>query len=357
MPHIWCIAAAALAAAGPPPADRGARPPRLAPPVVEGKWVRPAAGDAAQPVWGVKDGIRVGLWPTPGPRGLLRIYAPYLGHPPLRMVNFVAVEPIVWEARGLSELEPSALDKVLGKAMWSGDAMNREPRPRKPWEPARGTIVRVDGVEALTFFVFVEPFLNGARPIVQVTLREDRPREVGFRVFAAKGSAKMRACVLTATMGNYARLRHLWLKGEVVEATKLWPAPRLNVHGFVRHRQWGLGRMLVAAGQAVAAATPNEATPADATYAESVRPFWRYRGKVATQYWRAPAQRGLVVRINGRTTYWASQAPIPGGISYENFEMEAPFAEGQALTFGVTPDPPETLGFDKAWRGRLTDGR
>ena len=355
--HWMLRIAVVLLAAGACGWGAPAVPRDLAPPVTEGQWVRPAVGDASQPVWGIKGGIRVGLWPTPGPRGLIRIYAPYLGHPPLRMINFIAIEPVVGRARGLSELEPSALDGVRGKAMWTGDAMDREPRPRKPWEPARGTIVQVDGVGALTFFVFVEPFRNGARPTVQVTLREHRPHEVEFRVFAAKGSAAMKNCVLTATMGNYARLRHLWLKSEVVESTKLWPKPQLNRHGFTAHREWGLDRMYVSGGLAKVAATPNERSPADAAYAENVPPFWRYRGETAPQYWLAPAHKGLVVRVNGRTTYWASQAPIPGGIAYENFELVAPFADGQSFTFGVLAGLAEALGFDWGCRRNVTDGR
>ena len=61
--------------------------------------------------------------------------------------------------------------------------------------------------------------------------------------------------------------------------------------------------------------------------------------------------------MNGRTVYWASRAPIPGGIAYENFEMAAPFAAGQEFRFGVTPEPPEALGFEKAWRTHVTDGQ
>ncbi len=29
-------------------------------------------------VWGHVDGLRIGLWPMAGPRGLLRIYEPHL---------------------------------------------------------------------------------------------------------------------------------------------------------------------------------------------------------------------------------------------------------------------------------------
>src|SRR5262245_27497923 len=98
------------------------RPERRATPVEDGPFLRPGAGEAAEPVWGVKGGIAVGLWPTPGPRGLIRVYAPYLGQPRPRMINFIAVEPIVDQARGLSELERSGLDRVAGKAMWTSDS-------------------------------------------------------------------------------------------------------------------------------------------------------------------------------------------------------------------------------------------
>jgi len=70
-----------------------------------------------------------------------------------------------------------------------------------------------------------------------------------------------------------------------------------------------------------------------------------------------PPWPGVVVRVNGRTTYWGKGGTIPGGTAYENFELEAPFAEGQEFRFGVTPDEPSTLGFDPAWGKNLTDGK
>jgi hypothetical protein len=167
----------------------------------------------------------------------------------------------------------------------------------------------------------------------------------------------MRSCVLTATMGNYARLRRLWLKGEVVDSRKVWEEFRPDRWGFGPARQWPAGRLLAVAGETVVAATPDEADPAAATYARDVSPGWRYQGKPATQYWRAPTQEGLVVRVNGRKTFWASQAQIPGGISYENFELEAPFREGQEFRFGVVPDGPEKLGFQAGWGKKVTGGR
>jgi hypothetical protein len=47
----------------------------LAPAIVEGRWLRPAAKAHATPRWGHAEGLQVGIAPLPGPRGLLRIYA------------------------------------------------------------------------------------------------------------------------------------------------------------------------------------------------------------------------------------------------------------------------------------------
>jgi hypothetical protein len=323
------------------------RPPpkRLAPPVAEGPFLRPAAGAAAEPSWGIKGGIAVGLWPTRGPRGLIRVYAPYLGRDRLAPLNFIAVEPVARGSRGLSELERSSLDRVEGKAMWTGDIRDDDPRPRPPWQPARGVVTTTRGVRTLAFFVFVEPFENGARPVVEVRLREDRPYEVGFRVFAARGGAVMNWCVLTATMGNYARLRRLWLRDRVEEAGVVYKPFRATFMGFADHRQWGADRLRVVDGEALVAATTNEAEPTRAAYGKDVPPWWHYQGAKATQYWRTRFRDDLVVRVNGRAIYWGTSAAIPGGVAYENFELEAPFTPGQKFRFGVTPDTPERLGF------------
>jgi hypothetical protein len=155
----------------------------------------------------------------------------------------------------------------------------------------------------------------------------------------------MRSCILTATMGNYARLRRLYLKDRVEESRRVYGPFRPVFLGFAAHRQWGSSEMLVRNGQAVVAATPDEPDPASAHYARDVAPGWHYLGVRATQYWHAPARPDLVVRVNGRQTYWASGAAIPGGVAYENFELEAPFETGQEFCFGITPGTPATLGF------------
>jgi hypothetical protein len=333
--------------------DEGA-PPVLARPVEKGGWIVPAQGAASEPVWGVKGGIAVGLWPTNGPRGLLRVYAPYLGQPPGRMVNFIAIEPIVGGRRGYSELERSAQDGRAGKVIWTGDDFESDPKPRPPWNPAKGRIRGSGAAETLSFYLFIERFENGAQTVVNVALRQDRPHEVLLTTYAADGSAPMSACVLTATMGNYGRLRDLWLADEVVRSTRLYANERLDPHGFLPPRQWTKERMLVADSALIVAATSDEADPAGRQDPGIRRP-WRYVGKPATHYWKTRRdEAGCVVRVNGRRSYWPDRTGevglIPGGVSYENFELEAPFRSGQEFRFGVTPEAPESLGFSSKLR-------
>jgi hypothetical protein len=147
-------------------------------------------------------------------------------------------------------------------------------------------------------------------------------------------------------MGNYGRLRRLWLRDEVIAAEGLWQKPVLDKLGFLPWKSWGRARLFQTGGQVIAAATSDEVDPAAARYDASVPPHWRYEGKPATHYWRGPDSPGVVVRVNGRTHYWGNGGPIPGGIAYENFELEAPFPEGQEFWFGITEEKPAALGID-----------
>ncbi|MGB7158457.1 MAG: hypothetical protein WBD40_10360 [Tepidisphaeraceae bacterium] len=313
--------------------------PALAPAVIEGRWLRPADGAApAEPVWGHADGLRIGLSPLRGPRGLLRVYAPYLKHPPQRVINFIAIEPIRagQSNRGLSELEHSKLDGVRGKRFWSADQPD-DATPRIPTQPARGVIERVDGVETLRVYVLAERFDSGAQVYVRLTFRAGRPHEVAVATFSQEGSAPLASCVVTATMGNYARVRRLHLAERTVVSKDLWPDYRSD--GFTPHARFELKELMrTPEGHAIASVTPDEPNPSEASYAWTTRKNWHYAGDVATQFWRceSPDER-LAVLVNGRFTYWSSRSPIPGGVSFENFEMVAPFRQGGEFVFGVEP--------------------
>ncbi|MCH8240343.1 MAG: hypothetical protein IIB62_09905, partial [Proteobacteria bacterium] len=70
--------------------------------------------------------------------------------------------------------------------------------------------------------------------------------------------------------------------------------------------------------------------------------WWSYDSRKLTQYWRVPLEHvrpDLRVRVNGRRVYWAGELEIPGGVSFENFEIretgEAPYWLEWNFTFKV----------------------
>ena len=309
-----------------------------------------AAGDAPRETSartiGLKDGLKVSLWPTPGPRGLISVMAPKVFPGSERpRVNFIAIEPVVNGRRGYSELEKGS-DGKPGKRMWFSDCLMSGRSGKQ--DLANGIPGRVKSgastAETLSIVVNVEPFENGAHPQVQVLFRADRPDEVGFRVYAAPDSAPMDSCVLTATMGNYARARLLYLKDEIVDSRTVWPS--FNGDGFTEPEDYPLTRLHKAPdGTVTAFITPSEKSLKDVAMP---RGGWPFDGEVPTQYWRkypGKAADALRVRVNGRRQYWKSQVDIPGGIAFENFEFIEPFRQGAESWFGVSLRTPRELGW------------
>ena len=310
-------------------------------------WVR-AGMTTNRPIWGVPGGLLWGL-PSPadqsdGPRGLIRLRYPVLPDGGYDLLNFIAVEPIVQGRKDYSELEPSKLDGVQGKRIWAIDA---DSAPGVLGSLSPGQVTRLEGgAESLCVRVGVERFENGAH--VELTLRQrgDRPDELELTLHAKPDSAPIDYCILTATMGNKARVRRLWLKDEMASSLALYPDYRDP--DFAPHRLFPLDRLLkTPAGEVLAAVTTDEPDPA----AADPRPapaHWRYNGFSVTQYWRKPSgawRADLHVAVNARYTYWLSRQPIPGGVAFENFEMRERFHEGQRFVFGITRRTPTELGF------------
>ena len=304
----------------------------------DGRWLRPApTAGPREPRWGHPDGIQLGLHPLSGPRGLLRLYTPYLGQPRDRLLNFIAVEPVPagGTERGFSELERSRLDDAPGLRIWSTDDPD-DTRPQDPRQPSRGVVAVEDGVETLTVELLAEPFANGADVRVRAVFRADHPHEISLAAFRQRGSAELEACILTATMGNWARLRTLRLGTEQVTAGALWPE-YTDVH-FAEHARFGVNRLARDGDAVTVSAVPDETEPHLAEHAPDTKEHWRYVGVPAVQTWRADdPDPALVAQVNGRYTYWMSAAPIPGGIAFENFEIVEPFRQGRVLTYSAEP--------------------
>lgn len=295
---------------------------------------------ADRPVWGHREGLRIGLAPAPGPQGLLRIYAPYLGQEYPRMVNFLSVEPAVKgePGRGQSELEASR--ERPGERGLTFHPSNRLQQLQPPDGLPSGMFDADAGT--LRLFVHPEPFRNGAKPILELVFHRDQPHEVEIVTHAAAGSAAMESCVISATMGNYGLLRRLHLaEGRIERASQLWSDEPLDHLGFLPWRTWPAEQLQrTPEGGYRVCLTSDFDQPSQAAYDPGVPAHWRYRGDGAAHCWRAEAGTDPSVAVNGRLQYWQTDAPIPGGACFENFELRLPFRDGNRLWFSVEPTVP-----------------
>lgn len=315
---------------------------QLIPPDTTGRWIQPAPEKNAMPLWGHANGIVVGLAPLPGPRGLIRVYTPYLNYHLPNVMNFIAFEPMPKgsEQRGYSELEMSNLDEgKRGKRFWSSDDSTATLALDEAY-PARGVVGIKDGEETLTLYVFSEPFENGAKVYARLRFFESRPYEFEITTNTYDDSVDLDYFITTATMGNKARLRTLFLKEGQTSSHELWPDYK-DIH-FTSHAVFPLTHMIRDKnGHIYFVAAPDEKDYSKTEYASGTGSHWKYTGKHAVQYWikKNPHEK-LNGLVNGRYTYWASESPIPGGISFENFELKTPFKNGDRFIFGIAPLTP-----------------
>ncbi|MGC9158780.1 MAG: hypothetical protein ACP5FH_07280 [Terracidiphilus sp.] len=315
-------------------------------------WVRPTKpGDPL--IWGRRDGIVFGLFSPGGirgPRGLIRIglyTAPNATSPEL--LNFVAVEPVVqgagarFDRMAFSELEMSELDPgQRGKRMGvDKKTTEQDGTPAGMLETLHaGKAV----VERLTVRVDVERFTaNGAHVYVIASIDSDHPSELRLRTYAESDSPPIDELTLTATMGNYERLRLLWLNDSAIDSRKLFGFYAGDA--FVENVDYPLGEMLRSGeGDAIVFCTSSETDPGKTPGNDTAH--WVYTLPKLTQYWRVPGrdvEPNLRVRVNARRVYWASKAPVLGGIAFENFEVRERFIPGQSFIFGITRDEPWTF--------------
>ena len=188
-------------------------------------WIRPEKpGDPL--IWGRRDGIVFGL-PSAGgmkgPRGLIRVgmIEPPDGEP--KVLNYIAIEPVVegpgsrFSRMAFSELEPSALDPgQRGKRLWVDPDTNSS-------GDLRTVHAGYARIERLSVKIDVERFTaNEAHVFLIASVDSDHPRELRLSVFSEKDGPPLEELTVTATMGNYERLRLLWLKDQVEDSRKLF---------------------------------------------------------------------------------------------------------------------------------------
>ncbi|MGV8879769.1 MAG: hypothetical protein ACOH2A_12135 [Sphingobacteriaceae bacterium] len=339
-------------------------------------WIRPENAKAAA-VWGIRGGIVFSLWPygieSPGdqqgggPRGLIRVGYESGGH--VYLINYIAIEPVVDNKIEFSEISPSKVDDQWGKLLWAGKTAG-DAGGFYPAAITRGMIIHpnseMPNVEELIVFIYMEQFLNGAHPYLKITIKSDLPEEIGLEIFNQKGSAVMQRCALTATMGNYSRLRLLYLKNKVVDARDLYKG--FDGIGFVEKQGYPSSELMKDKNNNFLIIAASDETlsdvkswPEEAGY--SSISGWRYRPPFKlTQYWRKESAQydpSLQVRVNGRAKYWSGGSEdknrylnIPGGPAFENFELRENYYAGQKFYFGITKRSPQELTLNGSTKSR-----
>lgn len=329
------------------------------PAAVKTSWIRPE-NEKSPPVWGIRNGIVVGLWPASvegtvpnsdgGPRGLIRIG--YEQNGVVYLINFIAIEPVVDGDMEFSEVSPSTVDGKWGKFLWAADSVNDA--HFTSYANTKGVITHPDAshpnAEELSIYVFMEKFIDGANPYLKLSIRSDKPGELGIQVFNHPKSAAMERCALTATMGNYSRLRLLYLKDKIVDSRQLFAG--YNDIEFDEKKPYPVSQMLrTKSGDPIIVTEPNEDFASLSSWPQQpaylARWSWRYRPYYKlTQYWRVDSanyDKSLQVRVNGRAKYWTGGSDdktkyidIPGGPAFENFELRENYYSGQKFYFGLT---------------------
>ena len=314
------------------------------------KWIIPDLTKGELPRFGLRDGLQFGFHPGSinggdgGPRGLIRVWTPTMPGGEYNLSNFIAVEPTAKgnPEKGLSELEASQ-----GAGDWKpGKLMTVDPNSIKIKEIA-------PGVEELSMTCDVERFHNGSHVSLEISERSDRPDEVKFKINATPDSAPIDNCILTATWGNLTRSREVWLNDGIVNSLEIPSYRNYKGYDFAPDQYYGFDRLQkMPDGSVAAAMASNE------THPETIHPVfgsgaWYWGARPVTQYWKADPDPATHLRVNGRFKYWNSKwaqadgVEVTGGTTFENFEMRAPFHQGQQYTFGVSTKTPEQLGFGR----------
>ena len=314
---------------------------------VQGPFVYPGNGIAKDmPIWGMRDGLRISIVKTRGPQGLIRLHAPYLSIPDTRVINFISIEPSVRgpegggaEERGQSEMEPSRFRK--GEQGLSFFASNTKKSYKSEGLPPTGVLSK-DG-QRLHIFIHTEPLKNGARPVVEIIFHKQFPKTIELRTYAAAKSKQMEFCTLSATMGNLTILRRLRVEVGVAHAEKMWASEEPDPMRFYTWRHWTYDQcMKLPDGRPYAYAFSNFTDAAKIPYGPKLRgKYWHYTGTMTGQFWCGEADPETTIGVNARDRYWKSLQPIPGGPSFENYEMRAPYKSGRRFWFGIIEASPQ----------------
>lgn len=283
----------------------------------------------------------------PGPRGLIRVGIYQSGEKRPQLVNFIAIEPVMagpgsrFDRMAFSELKLSKMDAgQRGKRLTVRQTSDAKDTYRG--ELKELSLRRSGTIEQLCVPIDVERFLaNNAHVSVKACMFSNHSEKLQLCVEGYPDSPPIEELTLTAIMGNFEKLRVLWLKDRLIKSLELYVD--YGGDNFVERETYPVDEMLrLEGGQVIVLATSDDAHPSE-IFSTTAAQHWRYPLPRLIQYWKvntSDIEPDLRVRVNGRRVYWASHDPIPEGAAFENFEVRQRCKAGQTFVFGLTPKEP-----------------
>jgi len=297
-------------------------------PNLHGDWIYPATANDNS-VWGIKKGIAFGVQRNGTPPQIDEApggtWAPGLlyimwtdSQGKTHFFNYLGFE--VLSAKGLDQSEAEKIVFTPGEPKIENNIM---------------TVV----------FKMSEFQRNKISGIITVRIDKNHPREIEI---SAQNPDQETDPVLyfhvSATAGNLARLRNLYLKDEVVNSRELFAGMQQNAACFYPLQTFDLSKLPIdAAGNITVYAGNDETGQWVGDWGSATAPF--YGGQKFYQYWKkypGSYKDDLKITVNARDKYFSgflnscNGKQVLGGVAYENFDMAEQYFDGQTFWYGYS---------------------
>ncbi len=314
----------------------------------ESKWLMPEDFNN-QPAWGINNGIIISTWPGDlggigggGPKGLFRIYKH--GDKGLGWMNFLSLEPTTQNSLpGFSELESILFVPNPYANLNNPNSIIDNKLPASYDNLA--TITNENGIEQLNLLFGIEnSFANNGHIYTTAHIRKDKPDEIEFRFYTHDDTAPIKKIRLSSTAGNFNHMKLLYLANEIIDSRNLYEGyQETGKRDFAPWTTFEFNKLKKLSDNSIIVATTRSADDPGEFWNDF---FTRYE---LTQYFRkypGSYDGNEFSAVNAKYVFWHTGKPIPGGVSYENFELNDPiFEQGQQIWFGATDKTPQELGF------------
>lgn len=336
--------------------------PRPEPPL-DGKadvWIYPE-NDNSNPIWGIKNGIIFGIDVTEmdykpatlWAKGLLRIgwadedgkshFFNYIGLSIFkdgRKMDFSEIERINFHPDNIDYAATlqDLLSEYPENSIEVQDLLSLESNP-----PTLLSQVTTFEDNRMSVLLRLTTFrVSQAKIYLIIVIDQDKPREIQISIYNQEENTNpLDYVILSATYGNLARLRELYLKSQTVNANSLFQGQEQGSWCFYPIMSFGLNDLLTDDQGTITVYAGNDEEGDWIADLGNGAPY--YNGPKFYQYWRKypdTYREDLQVRVNGREKYFAGflnpcgSKNITGGISFENFEMIEEYYLGQTFWFG-----------------------